>query len=80
MSEAREFEIKMKRLEEIVSLLDTGDVALEDSLKLYKEGVQCARFCKDELARAKHEVEVWNMESDSGVKVDVPFFSDDVPF
>lgn len=62
MSEEREFERKMKRLEEIASLLDSGDLPLEDSLKLYKEGVQCSRFCREELEKAKHEVEIWNME------------------
>lgn len=78
MSEEREFEKKMKRLEEITALLDSGELSLEESLKLYREGVQCSRFCREELEKAKHEVEIWNMEED-GLKEagqdmrDVPF-------
>lgn len=78
MSEEREFEKKMKRLEEITALLDAGDLSLEDSLKLYREGMQCSRFCREELEKAKHEVQVWGMEEagtdESGNQIeDVPF-------
>lgn len=58
-----QFEEKMKRLEEIVALLEAPDVALEKSMELYREGVLCARFCREKLERAKHELEVWREES-----------------
>lgn len=78
MSEEREFEKKMKRLEEITALLDAGDLSLEDSLKLYREGMRCSRFCREELEKARHEVQVWSMEEggpeESGNQIeDVPF-------
>ena len=63
MAEEREFEIKMKRLEEIVSLLEKGEISLEESLQLYKEGMNCSSFCKNELEKAKHEVEIWENEN-----------------
>lgn len=77
MSGEREFENRMKRLEEIVSLLDGGEVSLEESLKLYREGVECSRFCRQKLANARHEVEVWNMENDVSNAGPGP---EDVPF
>lgn len=55
----RAFEKKMKRLEEIVQALDSPDLSLEEGLKLYKEGAACSRFCREELEKARHELEVW---------------------
>lgn len=63
MSEEHEFEKKMKRLEEIVALLESGDISLEESLKLYREGMCCTRFCRGELDKARHEIEIWDNEN-----------------
>lgn len=56
------FEARMKRLEEIVKALESPDLPLESGLELYKEGVQCARFCKEKLENARHEIEIWSEE------------------
>ena len=39
------FEEKMRRLEEIVRAMERGDVALEESLKLFQEGTELVRSC-----------------------------------
>lgn len=53
------FEVKMKRLEEIVDTLQSGEISLERSMELYKEGMLCSRFCREKLENAKHELESW---------------------
>lgn len=67
MSEPCSFEKNMKRLEEIVTLLESPDLSLEEALSLYKEGTQCSRLCRQELETAKHELEILQAEESSGV-------------
>ena len=47
------FEEKMQRLEEIVRAMERGDVALEESLKLFQEGTELVRSCGKQLEEAK---------------------------
>ena len=46
------FEDSLKKLETIVDQLEKGDLALEDSLKLFEEGVGLSAACKTELDAA----------------------------
>ena len=47
------FEKAMERLEEIVSQLESGDVPLDSSLKLYEEGTALIRLCSETLDQAQ---------------------------
>ena len=51
-----DFEKKLGRLEEIVQKMERGDLALEDSLKLFEEGVQLSRECHTRLNEAETKV------------------------
>ncbi|MDR2745664.1 MAG: exodeoxyribonuclease VII small subunit [Desulfovibrio sp.] len=53
------FEQKMTRLQDIVDALEADDLPLEKSMSLYREGMACARFCKERLEKARHELIVW---------------------
>lgn len=50
------FEKDLLRLEEIVKLLETGNVALEESVSLYEEGLNLAKNCTQKLRTAKQKV------------------------
>lgn len=50
------FEEKMQRLEEIVRLIDQGNVPLEDSLKLFQEGTALVESCGKLLDEAELQV------------------------
>jgi exodeoxyribonuclease VII small subunit len=50
------FEEAVARLEEIVRELESGDVPLEASLKLFEEGVELARLCQSLLDQAEGTV------------------------
>lgn len=51
-----DFEKKLGRLEEIVQKMEKGDLALEDSLKLFEEGVKLSRDCHSRLNEAEAKV------------------------
>lgn len=53
------FEEAMARLQEIVTALEDGQQPLEKGIALYKEGAACARFCREQLEKARHEISVW---------------------
>ena len=61
MAETRKkksFEASVQRLEEIVSLLERGDVPLEDALKLFEEGTKLVKECAGLLDTAEQKVKL----------------------
>ena len=50
------FEQSLARLEQIVETLDDGNLPLEKSLALFKEGTKLARACRELLAEAEVQV------------------------
>ena len=58
------FEEKMRRLEEIVRSMERGDVALEESLKLFQEGTDLVRSCGKLLEDARLQVTKITVDSD----------------
>ena len=52
----RTFEENMQRLEQIVRAMERGDVALEESLKLFQEGTELVRGCGKLLDEAEMQV------------------------
>ena len=50
------FEQSMARLEQIVRAMERGDVALEESLKLFQEGTELVRSCGKLLEDARLQV------------------------
>ena len=51
-----DFEKKLNRLEEIVQKMEKGELILDDSLKLFEEGVKLSRDCHAQLAKAEAQV------------------------
>lgn len=54
----KSFEEALSRLEEIVSKLENGELVLEESLKLFEEGIILARHCHSKLDEAQGRVEL----------------------
>ncbi len=50
------FEENLKKLAEIVSDLEKGDVPLEKTVELYGEGVKISALCKKQLENAKIKI------------------------
>ena len=72
MSQERSFEENMKRLEEIVSLLERGDAQLADSLHLFEEGTKLAALCSALLESAEQQV-VRLQKGPDGEPMELPF-------
>lgn len=58
MSKELQFEDMMKKLDEIVEQLESGQMPLDESLKKYEEGVKLLRLCRKRLDETKRKVEI----------------------
>ena len=52
------FESSLGELEKIVRKLEDGDLSLEESLKLFEDGVRLSRECQERLNKAERRIEV----------------------
>ena len=52
------FEQALQQLEQIVQKLEKGELPLEDSLRLYEEGIRLSRLCHAKLEEAEGRIEV----------------------
>ena len=55
-TDSMKFEEAMLQLEKIVQQLETGDVQLEDSIALYKKGMELSTFCQQKLQHAEKQL------------------------
>jgi len=55
---AEKFEQSLKKLEDAVNRLESGELALDDSLKVFEEGVKHASICSRKLNEAQKRVEL----------------------
>ena len=68
------FEDSLKKLEEIVEEMQTGELPLEKRLKQFEEGVALVRDCKKSLEGAAKKVEV--LVKSSGGKLETRLFDE----
>ena len=69
--ESQTFEASMARLEQIVRAMERGDVALEESLKLFQEGTELVRNCQKLLDDAQLQIKkIMTAEDGSPVEED----------
>ena len=72
------FETALARLEEIVQKLEDGDLALEESLKLFEEGVRLSRNCDQKLQAAERRIEILLKDEEGKISA-LPFEPKDGP-
>ena len=53
----KNFESALKRLEKISDLLENEDTPLEDSIKLFEEGIDLKEYCEEKLKSAKIKID-----------------------
>ncbi len=54
----KSFENSLNDLEKIVRKLEDGDLSLEESLKLFEDGVKLSRECRERLTDAERRIEI----------------------
>jgi exodeoxyribonuclease VII small subunit len=52
------FELALQQLEQIVQKLEKGELPLEESLKLYEDGIRLSRLCHGKLEEAEGRIEM----------------------
>jgi exodeoxyribonuclease VII small subunit len=67
------FEAAIKRLSEIVQTLECGDLPLEESLRLFEEGVKLSRISQERLDAAQKKVEQLLAVDEQGRAKTAPF-------
>lgn len=69
------FEQSLQQLEQLVQKMESGDMALEDSLKAFEEGVGLVRQCQQSLSEAEQRVQM--LITRQGKSDLVPFEADE---
>jgi len=64
------FEASLNELEKIVKQLEDGDMPLEESLKLFEDGVRLSRECRERLTNAERRIEVLMREADGTISLE----------
>jgi exodeoxyribonuclease VII small subunit len=72
----KQFEDAMKELEDIVKRLESGDLSLEESLKIFEEGIALSRYCFKKLEEAEKRVSIL-IKDEKGIKRE-PFESEEI--
>ena len=72
-----DFEKKLNRLEEIVQKMEKGELSLDDSLKLFEEGVKLSRDCHGQLTNAEAQVKKLVSVDEKGNAVTEKFSADE---
>lgn len=55
-----DFEKQLTRLQTVVDQLESGELPLEKGVALYKEGLTLARGCREQLAKARHDIRIFS--------------------
>jgi len=58
-NQEQSYEAAFAQLEEILQVLEAGDLPLEQSLTLYEQGVKLAALCSRKLEEAELRVQLW---------------------
>jgi exodeoxyribonuclease VII small subunit len=67
------FEAALKRLEEIVRQLESGEAPLDDAIRLYEEGDRLKRQCEARLQAAQARIEQIQFGPDGAPSGTAPF-------
>jgi exodeoxyribonuclease VII small subunit len=65
------FETNLKKLEMIVDKLESGDIGLEESVKLYEEGMKIKKICDKKLKDIEMQIKKIKIEDNKVVKEDL---------
>jgi exodeoxyribonuclease VII small subunit len=64
-----QFEEKLTALEAVVERLERGELTLEDSVRLFEEGVLLSSACKVELEKAEGRIQILVETQNGGMRV-----------
>ena len=62
---SKTFEEKVKNLEEIINVLESGETSLDDSIKKYTEAMTLVKECDEELKNIEEKISKITLEDGS---------------
>ncbi len=65
-----QFEEAFKRLDEIVTKLESGDLSLEESMTLFEEGITLTETCKIRLEAAEQKIQSLLKDSEGNLTLE----------
>lgn len=68
MSKEMTFEQAITQLEQITKQLESGEIPLDDSLKLFEQGVELTRFCSKSLEEAQQKIAILTKDNQGTIK------------
>ncbi|MFP6776684.1 MAG: exodeoxyribonuclease VII small subunit [PS1 clade bacterium] len=74
MTKKFDFNKGLLDLENIVKKMESGELELEESLKLFEQGVELTRKCQSALSSAEQRISI--LTSDDNYKSSEPFMDD----
>ena len=72
-----DFEKSFQQLEKIVQRLEGEELSLDESLKLFEEGIRLSRFCHQKLEEVEQKIELILSDA-KGDPVTQPFLADEI--
>ena len=64
------FEESLEKLSRLVEKMESGDLSLEDSLKIFEEGIKLSKDCQNALSEAERKVQALLLEEDQASELD----------
>ena len=65
------FESNLKKLEIIVNKLESGEIGLEESVKLYDEGMKIKKICDEKLKDIEMQIKKIKIQDNKVIKEDL---------
>jgi exodeoxyribonuclease VII small subunit len=70
------FEQSMKKLEQTVQKLESGDLPLEEAMQKFEEGIKLSRLCSEKLDETEKKITLL-LQDEKGNVSEKPFISED---
>ena len=69
----KSFEEYLARLEDISAQLESDDIGLEESIKLYEESISLSKYCYDALKNAELKITELQTKLEKNIQTDLEF-------
>lgn len=66
------FELNLKKLEELVKKLDSDELTLDESIALFEEGMKLSKKCSDKLESAERKINIL-LQDENGNEIEEKF-------
>ena len=64
------FEESLEKLSRLVEKMESGDLSLEESLKVFEEGIKLSKDCQNALSEAEKKVQALLLEEEQATELD----------